>query len=118
LRLRGEAVLDEDHGVDTDLRLRGKVDLPRLSKRLSLIFSEENEEYQEVVPESSGGKDVGLQLRLSDRGASRLWASMSLNGSLDLRTSLRYKYLRTFGDDWRCSLARNSITSRTTASEL
>lgn len=101
LRLRGEVVLDEDNGVDTDLRLRGKVDLPRLSKRLSLIFSEDNEEYGEVVPDSTGGKDVGVQLRLADRGASRFWVSMSLNGSLDLRTSLRYKYLQTFGDDWR-----------------
>ena len=102
LRLRNELVLDEDDGVDTGVRLRGKIDVPRLDRRLSLVFSEENEEYEEVVPDSAGrNDDVGLQFRLADRGSSRLWVSLGVNNSLDLRTSLRYKHVRALGEDWR-----------------
>lgn len=101
LRLRSELSLDEGDSATAKVRLRGKVDLPRLSKRLSLVFSEDNEDREEVVPETSGHNDVGLQLNVYDRGKSRWWMTLSTNSSLDLRANLRYKYVRMFGEDWR-----------------
>ena len=105
LRLRTEVELDEADGTESKIRLRGKVNLPQLNRRLSLVFSDEDEDYQEVVPDSTNKhNDVGVQLRLSDRRSSRAWFSLSTNSSLDLRARLRYKYIRMLGEDWRVQL--------------
>jgi len=102
LRLRTDFEWDEEDGEDYKVRLRGKVDLPRLDERLSLVFSEEDEEREEVIPNSAGhDDDVGLQYRVRERQSSRLWFTVGTNASLDFKSSLRYKYVEPIGDDWR-----------------
>jgi hypothetical protein len=102
LRLRADFEWDEEDGEDYKVRLRGKVDLPRLDERLSLVFSEEDEEREEVIPNSAGNDDdVGLQYRVRERQSSRLWFTVGTNASLDFKSSLRYKYVEPIGDDWR-----------------
>lgn len=102
LRLRTEYEWDEENGEDYKVRLRGKVDLPRLDRRLSLVFAEEDEDREEVIPNSAGNDDdVGLQYRLRQRPSSRLWFTVGTNSSLDFKSSLRYKYVEPIGDDWR-----------------
>ncbi len=102
LRLRTEYEWDQEEGEDFKVRLRGKVDLPRLDERVSLVFSEEGEEREEVIPNSAGtDDDVGLQFRVRQRESSRLWFTVSTNSSLDFISSLRYKYVQPIGDDWR-----------------
>lgn len=102
LRLRAEYEWDEEDGEDTKVRLRGKVDLPRLDERLSLVFSEEDAEREEVIPNSAGNDDdVALQLRLRERQQSRMWFTVGTNASLDFKSSLRYRYVQPIGDDWR-----------------
>lgn len=102
LRLRTEYEWNEEDGEDYKVRLRGKVDLPRLDERLSLVFSEEGEERQEVIPNSAGNDDdVGLQFRVRERRRSRLWFTVGTNSSLDFKSSVRYRYIQPIGDDWR-----------------
>lgn len=102
LRLRNELVLDQRDGSDFKVRLRGKVDLPQLDRRLSLVLSDRNDEHDEVIPDSVGrDDDIGLQLRLREDDGSRLWVSLGINSSFDLRTSLRYRHVHPFGDAWR-----------------
>ncbi len=102
LRLRTEYEWNEEDGEDAKVRLRGKVDLPRLDERLSLVFSEEDAEREEVIPNSAGNDDdVGLQLRLRERQQSRMWFTVGTNASLDFKSSLRYRYVQPIGEDWR-----------------
>ena len=102
LRLRTEYEWNQEDGEDYKVRLRGKVDLPRLDERLSLVFSEEDEERQEVIPNSAGNDDdVGLQFRVRERSRSRLWFTVGTNSSLDFKSSLRYRFVYPISQDWR-----------------
>ena len=102
LRLVSEAEWTEDQGTDTKLRLRGKVDLPRLNQRLSLVFGEENDFRNDVLPRSGPDEgDVGIQYRLLDIARSRIDVSAGTNASLDFRTSVRYRYMRPVGERLR-----------------
>lgn len=93
LRLLGELEEDQKDGSDSKIRLRGKVDLPRIDRRLSLVFFEEGEDRRDVAPPGEReDSDVGLQYRLSERERSRLYFSVGTNASLEFRTSLRYRY--------------------------
>jgi hypothetical protein len=102
LRLLGEYEWDQEEGGDQKLRLRGKVDLPQLGKRLSLVLSEEDEERSDVVPDQRRQDgDVGLQYRVAERARSRLYLSVGTNASLEFRSSLRYRYEQPLGERWR-----------------
>ena len=106
LRLLGEYEYDEESGNDQKLRLRGKVDLPRLSQRLSLVFSEDDDERRDVSPDlQRRDSDVGLQYRLSERERSRLYLSVGLNSSLEFRSSLRYRYNLPIAERWNLRLS-------------
>jgi hypothetical protein len=99
LRLQSEYEWNEQEQSDARIRLRGKVDLPQLNRRLSLVFGEENDYRNDVLPstEEQDG-DVGLQYSLLDRARSRLDLSFGTNASLDFHTSLRYRYLQPVND--------------------
>jgi hypothetical protein len=100
LRLLGEFEEDQQDGSDSKIRLRGKVDLPRIDRRLSLVFFEEGEDRRDVVPPGEReDSDVGLQYRLSERERSRLYFSVGTNASLELRSSLRYRYQYPIGEN-------------------
>lgn len=102
LRLQLEYEWDEDDGSKLKPRLRGKVDLPRIDKRLSLVFSEEDDERRDVLPDLERQEgDVALQYRVREREHSRLYFSVGTNASLEFRTSLRYKYVYPISRDWR-----------------
>lgn len=102
LRLRTEYQWDQEDGNDFKVRLRGKVDLPGIDRRLSLVFAEEDEDRREVIPRDDGGdNDVGLQYRLSERTHSRLYFTVGTNSSLDFKSSLRYRYVYPISQDWR-----------------
>jgi hypothetical protein len=105
LRVLGEYEWDEEEGSDQKIRLRGKVDLPRLGRRLSLVLSEDDDERSDVVPDRERkNSDVGLQYRVAERARSRLYLSVGTNASLEFRSSLRYRYDQPFGDRWNLRL--------------
>ena len=73
LRLRGEVQWDEEDGTGTGFKVRGKVYLPRISERLSLVFADEDlnddSEIQELDNLARNGQDdnsVALQYNLQD----------------------------------------------------
>lgn len=102
LRLVGESEWSEDDGTNAKLRLKGKVDLPRLSHRLSVVFGEEDDYRSDVLPpEGASDGDVGVQYRLIDLARSRLDASIGANASLDFRANLRYRFVRPVGERLR-----------------
>ena len=101
LRLFGEYEYDQEQGSDQKLRLRGKVDLPRLSRRLSVVFSEDDDERSDVAPDlERRNSDVGLQYRVVERARSRLYLSVGTNSSLEFRSSLRYRYDLPISERW------------------
>lgn len=103
LRLRLEYKWDEDDGDDTKVRLRGKVDLPRLDERLSIVFSsEEDEDREDVVPGSAGEDNTAaLQYRLAQTARSQLNFTVGVSSGLDFKTGLRYRYTYPISDFWR-----------------
>lgn len=102
LRLRSEYKWDAEDGGDAKLRLRGKVDLPRINRRLSLVFAEGDEDRDQVIPgDDHNDNDVGLQYQLSERKHSRLYFSVGTNSSLEFKSSLRYRFVYPISEDWR-----------------
>jgi hypothetical protein len=102
LRLEAFSEWDEEDGVDLKLRLRGKVQLPKISKRLNLFFA--GEEGDTLTEEERNQEDqIGIQYRVREGTRSRFdatigWASGSLRpgiryrneGVIDERNSYRY----------------------------
>ena len=106
LRLLGEYQWDQEDGGEEKLRLRGKVDLPALDKRLSLVFSEDDDERRDVVPESQLERsDVGLVYRVTERARSLVYLSVGTNASLEFRSSLRMRYDYPLAEDWNLRLS-------------
>lgn len=102
LRLVNEFEWSEDDGTGAKVRLRGKVDLPRLNRRLSVVFGEENDYRNDILPPAGASdSDVGIQYRVLDFARSRIDASVGTNASLDFRSSLRYRYVRPVGERLR-----------------
>lgn len=105
LRLMGEYEWDEDSGTDTKVRLRGKVDLPELDRRLSIVLGEDDDFRRDVGPPGERqDSSVGLQYRIAERPYSRLNFSVGTNASLEFRSALRYRYQQPIGEDLRFRL--------------
>lgn len=99
LRLLIENEWEEGEGNDDNVRLRGKVHLPRINKRLSLIFTDDEDgDSEQVDPGISavtGKKEntkVGLQYNLQDKKRSRLDFSLGIRSSLRGKANIRYRY--------------------------
>ena len=65
-------------GHDPKPRVRGKLQLPRISRRLDLVFSDEDEDAA-IPGDDELGEEVGLQYRVRDRGRSRFDFTLSAN---------------------------------------
>ena len=102
LRLEFIEDWDQDQGNDFKVRVRGKLQLPKVSRRLSLVFR--GEEGDDLTEEERRDEDsIGLQLKVRDRKRSRFdltlgWASGSLRpgvrfrneGEISADTTYRY----------------------------
>lgn len=92
------------NGSDTGVRLRGRVYLPRIEERLSLIFSEDQGDgssyYQS--PDAAGTRvretRPSLEFNLSEREGHRLDFRVGLSSSLKGKISTRYRYEAPVGD--------------------
>jgi hypothetical protein len=97
LRLGTELRYTEAEGVETGLRLRGRLHLPRINERISLIFSEdkgEGSDYyeQDDVLQEPQSTRVNLEVNLSESERDRFDFRIGLRSNLKLRTSVRYRY--------------------------
>jgi len=80
---------DEEDGNDFSVRLRGKLQLPRISRRLDLVFAGEDSEL-ETEEERREEDRIGLQYMVREGSRSRF--DMTLNySSGDLRPGVRYR---------------------------
>ncbi len=80
LRLEFIEKWDEGEGTDFKVRLRGKVQLPRISKRLDLVFQEDDDEG--LTEEERNEQDhIGLQYKVSEGRRSRFDATLGFSSS-------------------------------------
>ncbi|MEP4147138.1 MAG: hypothetical protein ABJL54_07935 [Halioglobus sp.] len=89
LRLEFENDWDQDDGNDFGVRIRGKVQLPKISKRLDLVFTEADGEA--VSSEEREDLDnVSLQLNVRESERSRFDATMGFSSG-HLKPGVRYR---------------------------
>ena len=99
LRLQWINSWDEEDDEKTKLRLRGKLQLPAISKRLDLVFSEEDGDDLGVASEEERdlGDRVGLLYNLGEKDRSRLDLTLGISTS-ELRPGIRYRNKGPIGD--------------------
>lgn len=102
LRLRFEQEYDEQDQFDSDIKLRGKVYLPNLNERVSLLFADEDtgETGRDdlLIDEKDTPDDVTLQFKASEKKRSRIDFRLGLRSSLHLKSSVRYRYKHPISD--------------------
>lgn len=105
LRLSFENEWKESEGNDSNVRLRGKVHLPRIDKRLSLIFTDsedgDSNKVDTGISAVTGKKEntkVGLQYNIQDKKRSRLDFSVGLRSSFKGKANIRYRYEVPWGE--------------------
>ena len=99
LRLDLTTDWDQQDGNNNNVRLRGKIQLPRVSKRLNLVFNEESGD--ELDPRASGepvrDDSFGLLYRVSESENSRFDLTMGISWN-HLRPGVRYRYQGALSD--------------------
>lgn len=97
LRFGTEFRYYEGEGFDPRVRLRGRLHLPRLNERISLIFSEDKGEgssyysQNELLNEPQSTR-VNLEVNLGQTDKHRFDYRIGLRSNAKLRTSVRYRY--------------------------
>jgi hypothetical protein len=97
LRFGTEMRWTEGEGFEPRVRLRGRLYLPRVNERISLIFSEDKGEgasyyaENELLNEPQSTR-VNLEVNLSETDKHRFDYRIGLRSNLKLRTSVRYRY--------------------------
>lgn len=89
---------DEQDGTNNNVRLRGKIQVPRISKRLNLVFSDEGGD--ELDPDREERKlddSFGLLYRVSEGKHSRFDLTMGISWN-NVRPGVRYRYQGALSD--------------------
>ena len=90
---------DEDRGQDVKFRLRGKVDLPRVNERLSLVFNADDADDERGGYSGSGtGNTAGVQFKAVEKGRSRFDLTMGIDSDLNLKPGVRYRFKDDLSD--------------------
>jgi len=83
---------------DTGVRLRGKVHLPRINERISLIFSEEDGDGTNYYTQNAASVSeqnttrMNLEFDLTEQSRHRLFFRVGMRSNLKGRISARYRY--------------------------
>ena len=90
-QLRLELIDDweTEDGHDFKVRLRGKVQLPRISQRLNLVFNGEESELDDEE-DRRVNDEIGFQLNMRERRRSRFDLTMGFSGG-HLRPGVKYR---------------------------
>lgn len=83
---------DERDGHDPKVRLRGQINLPKLSERVDLFFSGEESEQTLTEEERSQENDIGLRVNFRDSDRTRFDATLSLRSGPAVLPGLRFRY--------------------------
>jgi hypothetical protein len=90
---------DQLDGHDPRIRLRGQVNLPKISSRADLIFSGEESEQTLTEEERSQENDVGVRLNLRDSKRVRLDATLSLRSGPAVLPGVRFRYQQPISEN-------------------
>lgn len=100
LRLRVDQEWDQNSQFDSDIKLRGKVYLPKLNDRISLLFSDEDSgktgRDDLLIDQRDTPDDVSLQYKARDKERYRIDYRLGLRSSLHPKASVRYLYRYPF----------------------
>lgn len=98
LRLDFTTDWDQEDGTNNNVRLRGKIQLPKVSKRLNLVFNDESgDELDPNGQERKLDDSFGLLYRVSEGKQSRFDLTMGISWN-HLRPGVRYRYQGALSD--------------------
>ena len=102
LRLEWANSWDEKDDEKSKFRLRGKLQLPAISKRLNLVFSgEDGDDLGDIVEDDRESDDrVGLLYTMGERNRSRVDLTLGISTS-ELRPGIRYRKKGPLGEHHR-----------------
>ena len=87
---------DQEDGNDNNVKLRGKLYLPKLSKRLNLVFNDDQgDELDRDSDLQERGSNVGLVYEVTDSKSSRFDLTLGLRWNR-MRPGVRYRYQGSF----------------------
>ena len=97
LRLYLDSDWEQRSGHGEKVQLRGKIELPRLGERLSLMFSDEDDEEQELrqilpSPEHEQNSRLSLVYQAKQKQRFRLDYRLGLTSDIKLKANARYRY--------------------------
>lgn len=98
VRLTARTDYDEDEGWEVKLRARGTWHLPRLSRRLSLVFNAEEDDFRTSYEPDEERNIAGLQFRAYEEAQSRFDFTLGVSSGLNLRPGMRYRYKNSITD--------------------
>ena len=90
---------DKRDGHDLAVRVRGQIDLPKVSERVDLIFSGEEAEQTLTEEERAQENDVGFRVNFRDSGRTRFDATLSLRSGPALLPGVRFRYQQPISDN-------------------
>ncbi len=90
VRLDWRNTWDEEDGHKARARLRGKLHMPRISKRLNLLFSGEDGDELGADERKESADLIGVQYSLGELNRSRVDLTLDA-GTWDLRPGVRYR---------------------------
>lgn len=101
----------EEGGAEPRLRLRGRLHLPRINERISLILSEDQGEgtsyyTQNPIFNEPQSTRVNMEVNLRERDKYRFDFRVGLRSSLKLRTSVRFRYESNITDRFNNRLSQ------------
>ncbi|MDX1558522.1 MAG: hypothetical protein R3193_06425 [Marinobacter sp.] len=97
LRLEFIDAYDGEDGNDFKVRVRGSLQLPKVSRRLRLVFSGEDSEFQSEE-ERSVEDEVKIQYKLGKGQLSRFDLSLGF-ASGHLRPGIKYRHSKAFSEN-------------------
>lgn len=98
VRLTARTDYDEDEGWEFKLRARGNWHLPRLSRRLSLVFNAEEDDFRTSYEPDEERNVAALQFRAYEEIHSRFDFTLGTSSGLNLRPGMRYRFKKSFTD--------------------
>jgi hypothetical protein len=87
---------DDEDGNDVSFRLRGKVQLPKISKRLDLVFSGEDSDLDSAEDRRNNDDGIALQYKLNEGRRSRF--DLTLGWSSGPKPGVKYRYQGSFDE--------------------
>lgn len=90
VRLDWTNTWDREDGHKARFRMRGKLHMPRISKRLNLLFNEQDGDELGADEQKESSDLIGLQYSLGELNRSRVDLTLDA-GTWDLRPGVRYR---------------------------